>query len=344
MASVDGQALRGPRSEEGPMRRRDLIKGIAGSAAAWPLTARAQQPAMPVIGFLSSDTAGLFARRLLALRQGLAETGHVEARNVMIADRWAEGENDRLPLLASELVRIQAHAIVTAGGIAARAAKAATSTVPVVFWIEGDPVQLGLVASLNRPGGNVTGVTTLGAEIAPKRLEMLRELAPKAIAVAILVDPTTLTAETLQRELQTAAQRLGLKLHVLHASTDHDLDTAFATLVELRAGGLVIGPGPFFTSRSERIASLSVRHAVPVVFDGREFVAAGGLMSYGGSLTDAYRLVGVYTGRVLKGEKPADLPVQQATKVEMVINLATAKALGLEIPPMLLARADEVIE
>jgi putative ABC transport system substrate-binding protein len=324
------------------LKRREFIT-LLGGAAAWPLAARAEQ-AMPVIGFLSSDTPVLFARRLQAFRQGLVETGHIVAQNVMIADRWAEGRNDRLPLLAAELVRLQAHPIVTGGGIAARAAKAATSTIPVVFWIEGDPVQVGLVASLNRPGGNVTGVTTLGAEIAPKRLEMLRELVPRATAFAVLVDPTTLTAETLQKNLQTAAQSLGLKLHVLHASTELDLETAFATLAQLQTGGLVIGPGPFFTSRSEQIASLSVRHTVPVVFDGREFVAAGGLMSYGGSLTDAYRSVGVYAGRVLKGEKPADLPVQQATKVEMVINLKTAKALGLTVSPSLLARADEVIE
>jgi putative tryptophan/tyrosine transport system substrate-binding protein len=327
----------------GQFKRREFIT-LIGSAAAWPLAARAQQPAKPVIGFLGTETSALFTRRLQAFRQGLAETGYVESQNVVIADRWAEGQNDRLRPLAAELVHLQVRAIVTAGGNAARAAKAATTTIPVVFWIEGDPVQVGLVASLNRPDGNVTGVTTLGAEMGPKRLEMLRELVPKAAAIAVLVDPTTLTAETLLRHLQAAAHTLGLKLHVLRASTERDFDTVFATLVQQRVGGLVIGPGPFFMSRSEQIASRAVRYALPVVFDGREFVTAGGLMSYGGSLTDAYRLVGVYAGRVLKGEKPADLPVQQATKVEMVINLKTAKALGLEVPSTLLARADEVIE
>jgi putative ABC transport system substrate-binding protein len=326
------------------MQRRDFVTLLGGAAATWPLAARAQQPAMPVIGFLSSGAADPFADRVHAFRLGLSETGHVEGRNVAIEYRWAEGQNDRLPALAADLVRRQVTVIAAAGGLSARSAKAATTTVPIVFWIEGDPVEVGLVASLNRPGGNLTGVTTLGAELGAKRIELLHEVVPTAIAIAVLVSPSTLTAATLSRDLQVAARTLGLQLYVLHANTERDFATSFATLIQQRAGGLVIGPGPLFFSRSEELAALALRHGVPSIFQFRQFAAAGGLMSYGGSATDSYRQVGAYTGRILKGEKPADLPVEQATKVDLIINLKTARTLGLEIPPMLLARADEVIE
>jgi putative tryptophan/tyrosine transport system substrate-binding protein len=325
------------------MKRREFIT-LLGGAAAWPLAARAQEPTMPVVGFLSSGSADLLADRVRAFRLGLSEIGHVEGRNIAIEYRWAEGENDRLSGLAADLVRRQVTVIAAAGGLSARAAKAATTTVPIVFWIEGDPVEVRLVASLNRPGGNLTGVTTLGAELGAKRLELLHEVIPTAIVIAVLVDPSTLTAATLSKDLQAAARSLGLQLLVLHANSERDFATSFATLIQQRAGGLVIGPGPLFFSRSEELAALALRHGVPSIFQSREFAAAGGLMSYGGSATDSYRQVGAYTGRILKGEKPADLPVQQATKVDLLINLKTAKALGLEVPPMLLARADEVIE
>jgi putative ABC transport system substrate-binding protein len=323
--------------------RREFI-GLLGGAAAWPLAGRAQQPAMPVIGFLSSAGSSQFVDRVHTFRLGLSETGHVEGRNVVIEYRWAEGHNDRLPALAADLVRRRVTVIVAAGGLAAHSAKAATTTVPIAFWIEGDPVEVGLIGSLNRPGSNLTGVTTLGAELGAKRLELLHEVVPTATAVAALVNPSTLTAASLTRELQTAARILGLDLHVLHASTEVDFPPAFATLIERRIGGLVIGPGPLFSSRSEELAVQAVRYRVPSVFQFREFVTAGGLMSYGGSTIDSYRQVGVYAGRILNGEKPADLPVEQATKVDLIINLKTAKALGLDVPPTLLARADEVIE
>jgi ABC-type uncharacterized transport system substrate-binding protein len=325
------------------VKRREFIT-LLGGAAAWPVAARAQQPTMPVVGFLSSGSADLLADRVRAFRLGLSEIGHVEGRNIAIEYRWAEGENDRLSGLAADLVRRQVTVIAAAGGLSARAAKAATTTVPIVFWIEGDPVEVRLVASLNRPGGNLTGVTTLGAELGAKRLELLHEVIPTAIVIAVLVDPSTLTAATLSKDLQAAARSLGLQLLVLHANSERDFATSFATLIQQRAGGLVIGPGPLFFSRSEELAALALRHGVPSIFQSREFAAAGGLMSYGGSATDSYRQVGAYTGRILKGEKPADLPVQQATKVDLLINLKTGKALGLEVPPTLLARADEVIE
>jgi putative ABC transport system substrate-binding protein len=326
------------------IERRKFLATLGGAAAAWPLAARAQQPTMPVAGFLSSGSADLLADRVRAFRLGLSEIGHVEGRNIAIEYRWAEGENDRLSGLAADLVRRQVTVIAAAGGLSARAAKAATTTVPIVFWIEGDPVEVRLVASLNRPGGNLTGVTTLGAELGAKRLELLHEVIPTAIVIAVLVDPSTLTAATLSKDLQAAARSLGLQLLVLHANSERDFATSFATLIQQRAGGLVIGPGPLFFSRSEELAALALRHGVPSIFQSREFAAAGGLMSYGGSATDSYRQVGAYTGRILKGEKPADLPVQQATKVDLLINLKTGKALGLEIPASLLARADEVIE
>jgi putative ABC transport system substrate-binding protein len=323
------------------MRRREFIT-LVGGAAAWPLAARAQQR-MPVIGYLGTDTAELRPTRLRAFRKSLSQAGYDEGRNLAIEYRWAEGQYDRLATLAVDLVQRQVTVIV-ANGPATMAAKAATTTIPIVFVVGFDPVKFGLVASLNRPGGNLTGVSNLNAELAPKRLELLHGLVPTATIIALLVNPTNPNAETLSKDAQAAARALGLQLHVLYASSERDFDTAFATLVGQRAGALVIGTDGFFVAQSERLAALTVRHAVPTIFQNREFAVAGGLMSYGGSDTDANRLLGDYTGRILKGEKPADLPVQQSVRVELIINLKTAKALGVNVPPSLLARADEVIE
>jgi putative ABC transport system substrate-binding protein len=327
------------------MKRREFIT-LLGGAAASPVAVWAQQPAMPVVGFLSSASPNLYSDRLRTFRQGLKEAGYVEGQNVEIEYRWAEGHNDRLPVLAAQLVHRQVTVIAAAGGTpSALAAKAATATIPIVFGVAVDPVEVGLVDSLNRPGGNLTGVTNLNAEVGPKRLELLHELLPAATIIAVLVDPTSpALAEAFLRELQAAAHALGVQLHVLHASTEGDFDTVFATLLQLRASALIIGPGTFFAARGEQLAALAVRHAVPTIFQYRPFAAAGGLLSYGSSETDYYRLVGLYAGRILKGEKPADLPVQQATKVELIINLKAARALSLTVPLPLLGRADEVIE
>jgi putative ABC transport system substrate-binding protein len=327
------------------MRRRDFIKVIAGSAAAWPLTASAQQPTIPVIGFVSSVPRQGYEPQVAAFLKGLGEAGYVEGRNVEIEYHWAEGEVDRLPTLVADLVHRRVAVIVASTNQAALAAKAATATIPIVFEFGGDPVRLGLVASFDRPGGNVTGVTQLNTVVAPKRLELLHELVPTASVIALLVDPTNAPiTETNVRDVHAAARTLGLELPVLNASTERDIDSVFAELIRLRAGGLVIGASGFFVARHERLAKLALRHAVPTVGETREFVAAGGLMSYGGSLSDSYRLTGVYAARVLGGEKPADLPVQQATKVELYINLKTARALSITVPLPLSGRADEVIE
>jgi putative ABC transport system substrate-binding protein len=324
------------------MRRREFISFLGSSAVAWPLAARAQA-AMPVIGFLNASSPGPYAHLVRAFHQGLRENGYVEGRNVAVEYRWAEGYYERLPAMAADLVHRQV-AVIAANSVAAIAAKAKTTTIPIVFDTGFDPVQLGLVASLNRPGGNLTGVSNLNVEIGPKRLELLRELAPTVTIIGLLVNPTNPNSRKLVRDHQLAAGTLGLQLHVLHANTERDLDAVFPALIQMRVGALVIGADTFFISQSKKLASLALRHALPAIFQYREFAAAGGLMSYGGSLTDAYRQVGVYTARILKGEKPANLPVQQSTKAELIVNLNTAKALGLTVPLALLSRADEVIQ
>ena len=326
------------------MNRRAFITLLGGAAATWPLAARAQQPAMPVIGFLNASSIEGYSQRLRAFRQGLKETGYVEGGNVTIEYRWAEGKKDRLAVLAAELVRRQVNVIAAASTPAGPVAKAATTTIPIVFVTASDPVAVGLVASMNRPGGNITGVTGMGAELGQKQLELLHELVPTTTVVAALINPISPTAEALSSTLQAAARILGLQLHILNASTEPEIDAAFASFVELRAGALAIAADVFFTTRSKQLAALTLRHAVPAIYQFREFAAAGGLMSYGTSNADAYHQLGVYTGRVLKGEKPADLPVVQSTKVELVLNLKTAKTLGLTVPLTLLGRADEVIE
>jgi putative ABC transport system substrate-binding protein len=326
------------------MRRREFIAGLGG-AAVWPLVARGQQPVMPLIGFLGARSADDSMHLLAAFRRGLSETDYVEGQNVAIEYRWAEGRYDRLPALASDLVGRQVTAIIAVGGfVAARAAKAATVTIPIVFLTGGDPVQLGLVTNLSQPDGNLTGLTILGSTLVPKQLELLHEMAPTAAVVAFLVNPDDPLAEFETKPLQAAARTTGQQILVLNARTDGDLDEAFTTLVRRQAGGLVVEPDPFFNSRSDQIIALAARHAVPAVYGLREFAAAGGLMSYGNSLSDAYRQLGIYTGRILKGARPTDLPVQQSVKVELVINIKTAKALGLTIPLGLVGRADEVIE
>jgi len=327
------------------MRRRDFFKVIGALATAWPLAVRAQQAAMPVIGFLCATTAEGYAAPLAAFRRGLHEAGFIEGRNVTIEYRWAEDQNDRLPALAGDLVRNQVTVIVVVGTPAALAAKAATSTIPIVFYIGVDPIEAGLVTSLARPGGNITGVTNLNADLVPKRLQLVHELAPTATVIALLVNPTSPTlAETSMKEARVAAQTLGLQLHVLHASTERDLDEAFRTSVQLRAGALVISPDASFNSLSKQFGALTLRYGMPTIYQFREFAAAGGLLSYGGDVSEFNRQTGILTGRILKGEKPADLPVQQSAKMELFINLKTAKALGLTIPQSVLVRAVELIE
>jgi len=323
------------------MKRREFMT-LLGGAAAWPLAARAQQR-LPVIGFINSASPGGFGFLVDAFRQGLQETGYVEGQNVAVEYRWAEGQYDRVPVIALELVSRQV-AVIVANSPGVQAIKTAITTIPIVFTTASDPVQVGLVASLARPGSNVTGVTQFNVEVAPKRLEMVRELLPAATMIGVLINPTNPQTEALLKDLDTASHTLGLQLHVLHANAERDFITAFATLAQLQASALVIAPDGFFLSRSEELAALAVRHAVPTIFQDRPFVTAGGLMSYGGSTADSYRLAGVYAGRILKGEKPADLPVQQPARIELIINLKTAKTLGVTVPLPLLARADEVIE
>jgi putative ABC transport system substrate-binding protein len=326
------------------MRRRELI-ALLGGAAAWPIAVRAQQPAVPVIGLLSARAPGDAPQLLAALRQGLKDTGFVEGQNVAIEYRFAGNQAERLPALATDLVHRQVTVIAATTTPAALAAKTATTTIPIVFEMSGDPVRLGLVASLNRPGGNVTGATQTNVQMGPKRLQLLRELLPTADVMALLINPAVPTvAEIESSESLLAARTLGIKLHVLKASTERDFDAVFANLIQLRARGLVVGGDAFFTARQEQLAALAVRHGVPAVYQNREFVAAGGLMSYGSIITDAYHLAGVYVARILKGEKPGELPVQQSTKVEMFLNLKTATAHGITVPLPILNRADEVIE
>jgi len=325
------------------IRRREFITVLGGGAVASSLVAQAQQPAKPVVGFLNGGSPVRYAP-LTAFHEGLKQTGYIEAQNVAIESRWAEGRFERLPAFAADLIQHNVKVIAATSTPAALAAKAATTTIPIVFTSSGDPMQLGLVAALIRPGGNVTGVTQLNVEAAPKRLELAHELAPTAAMMAVLVNPTDPNAETLSNALAVAARTLGLKLHVVHARTERDIDDAFAAMAQLKVGALVIGSDVFFTSRSKQLGLLTLRHAIPTIYQYREFVEAGGLIGYGGSAIESYREAGVYAGRILKGEKPANLPVRQVTKLELIINLKTAEALGLTIPRTLLARANEVIE
>jgi len=326
------------------MKRREFITLLGGAAAAWPLAARAQQPAMPVVGYLNNGSPESDAPRLTGLRRGLNETGYVEGRNFLIEYRWAGNQPDRLPALAAELVRLQVTVIVAAGLLPALAAKAATTSIPIVFSVAADPVQLGLVASLNRPGGNLTGFNSFIGELGTKGLAVLHELVPSSATIGFLEYPNNPVSELTTRDVLAAAPTVGLQVQILKASTDREIDAAFVSLVQAQTGALLVGNDPFFNSRIDQLVALAARHAIPTMYSVREFVVAGGLISYGTSLIEEYRQVGLYTGRILKGEEPADLPVQQATKLELIINLKTAKVLGLQIPDRLLALADESIE
>ena len=326
------------------IRRREFIT-LLGGAAAWPCVGRAQQPAIPIVGWLNSEAPdGEYNLMAAAFRQGLSETGFVEGRNVAIEYQWARGQIDRLPELAAELVRHQAAVIAAAGTLSARAAKAATTTTPIVFSVATDPIAMGLVASLNRPGGNLTGVANLMVELGQKQLELLHELVPAVTIMAVLINPNFPAADDQARDLQAAARKLGLELHVMHASTERDLDAVFAKMLDLRVGALAITADAFFLSRREQIMALAARHSLPATSPWREAVMVGGLMSYGSSDTEGYQQLGNYAGRILKGEKPADMPVQQSTKFELIINLKAAKALGIEVPLSMLMRVNEVIE
>jgi putative ABC transport system substrate-binding protein len=324
------------------VKRRDFIT-LVGGAAAWPLNARAQQPSMPVIGFLNAGSAGPFRQQIAAFREGLKESGFVEGQNVAVEYRWAEGQYERLPALAADLVRRQVSVIVTSGP-AVLAAKAATTTIPIVFSAGIDPVGLGFVASLNRPGGNITGVYHFSTGLEAKRLGLLHEMVPKAATIAVLVNPNYSEAENQLRDVQEAAVRLGVQIVVVRANAESDFDAAFSAVVQQKAAALQVCASPFFNTKRQQLVLRAARHALPAIYEWREFAEAGGLMSYGTSLADAYRQVGVYAGRILKGAKSADLPIVQSTKFEFVINLSAAKALGIEVPPTLSARADEVIE
>ena len=324
------------------MRRRDFVKGIVGSTVIWPLGARAQQPAMPVIGFLNATSAQGYERQVAAFLKGLAETGFVDGQNVTIEYHWADGKHDRLPAMAADFVRRQVAVIAATTTPAALAARLATTTIPIVFEVGNDPIRVGLVARLDRPGGNITGVTQLNTQLGSKRLQVLHEMVGKATVIAYLLNPHEAITES--ADMRETARNLGVELRILNATTERDFDAAFAKVVEMRAGGLVIGSSSVYIAHLEELAALAVRHAVPAVFENREFAVAGGLMSYGGSITEGYRMAGVYVGRILKGEKASELPVQQGTKVELCINLKTARALGLEVPNTLVGRADEIFE
>jgi putative ABC transport system substrate-binding protein len=325
------------------MRRRDFVSLLGIAAAAWPLAARAQQPA-PVIGFLSSGSQGPYQHLVAGFLQGLKETGYVEGQNVALEYRWAEGRHDRLQAMAADLVRRRVNVIAATTTPAALAAEATGTTIPIVFDTAGDPVRLGLVASLNKPGRNITGVAWLGSELVAKRLGLMRDLIPTARAVAFLVNPADPRTKTQVSDIQEAARPLGLQIHVLHASTEAEINAAFVKLAELRTGALIVGTGELFNSRTELLVRLAARHGLPAIYQAREFVVAGGLISYGASRLDAHRQTGAYVGRILKGEKPTELPVLQSIKFELVINLKTAKTLGLAIPSGVLAIADEVVE